>query len=556
MDGTLAAVRRSDTPLRRRPAGGGSLARQLLLLQALVVGVIVLTATAIAWVGAQRTAEHEARLQVRTVVAALTESPLVLDAVTGPRPTEVLQPYVERVRGETGTSFITVMAPDRTRFTHPNPAQIGGRFIGTIGPALAGRTFTETFTGTLGPSVRATGPVLDADGEVVGLVSAGITLDAIGADFAKSLPGVLGTGLVTLLAGTTGSWLISRRVRRQTRGLGAPALARMADYHQAVLHAVREGLLLVDGERRVRLANDEARRLLDLDDDPTGRPVGELGLPAELTDLLQGQAQAVDQVHVSGSRVLVVNQSPAQASGHSAGVVVTLRDHTELQALTGELAGLRAFAESLRAQAHEADNRLHTTVSLIELGRGRDAVDFATAALASAQQLTDRVVDAVEAPVLAALLLGKSATAHERGVRLEIDPGTSVGETGIPNGELVTIVGNLLDNAIDAALAGDPPREVQFAAWVEQDRLEIRVEDSGPGVPADALPHLFERGWTTKEDGAVPPTGCGWGLGLALVAQAVRRSEGTISVDPGPGARFCVSLPVRTPVAATPGGRR
>jgi sensor histidine kinase regulating citrate/malate metabolism len=225
--------------------------------------------------------------------------------------------------------------------------------------------------------------------------------------------------------------------------------------------------------------------------------------------------------------------------------VVTLRDHTELQALTGELDSVRAFAESLRAQAHEAANRLHTTVSLIELGRGQDAVDFATGELASAQQLTDRVVDAVEEPVLAALLLGKTATAHERGVRLEIDPGTAVGVTGIPSGDLVTIAGNLLDNAIDAALAGDPPREVHLAAWVEGDRLEIRVEDSGPGVPEEAVPHLFERGWSTKQAAGAVPRGLGRGLGLALVAQAVRRNGGSIGVRPGPGAQFSVSLPVR-----------
>ena len=138
------------------------------------------------------------------------------------------------------------------------------------------------------------------------------------------------------------------------------------------------------------------------------------------------------------------------------------------------------------------------------------------------------------------------------GAEQRIDPGTAVGETGIPSGELVTIVGNLLDNAVDAALAGEPPREVQFAAWVEDDRLEIRVEDSGPGVCADALPHLCERGRTTEAAGDVVPTGSGWGLGLALVEQAVRRNDGAISVAPGPGARFCVSLPVRTPAEAAP----
>ena len=535
--------------LRRRPT---SLARQLLVLQALVVAVVVVATTVVAYLDARDAVRHDAAVRATAIVRSLADTPLVIDAVTGPDPTRVLQPYVEKVRVDTGTSFITVFGPDRTRYTHPNPAEIGRPFIGTIAPALAGRTFTETYRGTLGPSVRATGPIFGPDHQIVALVSVGITLDKVGADLARALPVIGLTGLATLVAGALGSWLISRRLRRQTRGLAAPTLGRMLDYYNAVLHAVREGLLLLDDDGRVQLANDEARRLLSLESDPTGRHVTELGLSPELAATLAGRQQTVDAVHVSGGRVLVVNQALAR-SERSAGSVVTLRDHTELQALTGELDSVRAFAESLRAQAHEAANRLHTTVSLIELGREQDAVDFATAELASAQQLTDRVVDAVEEPVLAALLLGKTATAHERGVRLEIDPATAVGVTGLPSGDLVTIVGNLLDNAIEAALTGETPREVEFAAWVDADRLELRIEDSGPGIPEEAVPHLFERGWSTKDVDEALPKGLGRGVGLALVAQAVHRNGGSIEVRPAPSARFAVSLPVRMPVDVVPG---
>jgi sensor histidine kinase regulating citrate/malate metabolism len=552
--GTLAGVTVAALRTRRR-RGDASLARRLLLLQALVVAVVVLTATVVAYLDARQAVRAAAEEETTAIVESIADSPLVVDAVTGPDPTAVLQPYVEAVRADTGTSFITVLAPDRTRFTHPDPDQIGQPFLGTVGPALAGDTFTETYTGTLGPSVRATGPVVDDGGSVVALVSAGVTVEEIGQDLAAAVPGILGTGAVTLAVGALGSAALSRRLRRQTHGLSPAQLARMVDYHHAVLHAVREGLLLVDGEQRVQLVNDEARRLLGLADDPTGRHVGELGLPAELTAALGQQRTAVDEVHVTGTRVLVVNQAPPRPGGRSAGAVVTLRDHTELQALTGELDSIRAFAESLRAQAHEAANRLHTTVSLVELGRTREAIDFATAQLASAQRLTDRVVDAVGDPVLAALLLGKAATAHERGVLLEVDPATAVGETGIPGGDLVTIVGNLLDNAIDAALAGDPPREVQFAAEVDGGRLEVRVEDTGPGVREEDLPRVFERGWSTK-DTTGAPSGLGRGLGLALVAQTVARLGGTLSVRPGPGALFTVSLPVRRPVPAPAGAAR
>jgi sensor histidine kinase regulating citrate/malate metabolism len=535
-------VRTPSALVRRRDPG--SLARQLLLLQGLVVLVVVVVLGLVAWRQAGAAVEARATSQALSTAEAIADSPLVREAVVGTDPTAVLQPYVEQVRGDTGISFITVMTPDRTRLTHPDPAQIGRPFLGTIAPALAGGTVTETYTGTLGSSVRAVVPVFGAGSstDVVALVSVGITVAEIGDDVTAALPGILLAVLAVLAVGMLGSWAISRRLHRQTHGLGAAPLVRMLEYYDAVLHAVREGLLLLDGDRSVQLVNDEARRLLDLDGDVTGRHVSRLGLSAELTATLSGQRPATDEVHVNGSRVLVVNQAPARPGGRSVGTVVTLRDHTELQALTGELDSVRSFAESLRAQAHEAANRLHTTVSLIELGRNAEAVEFATAELAQAQELTDRVVAAVDEPVLAALLLGKAATAHERGVTLEVDPHTAVTATGIPGGDLVTIVGNLLDNAIDAALLGDPPREVQLALWVEEDQLRVRVEDTGPGV-ADPE-RVFERGWTTKES-TDAPRGLGRGLGLALVAQAVRRNGGSVTVRPGPGALFEVSLPVR-----------
>jgi sensor histidine kinase regulating citrate/malate metabolism len=201
----------------------------------------------------------------------------------------------------------------------------------------------------------------------------------------------------------------------------------------------------------------------------------------------------------------------------------------------------------LRAQAHEAANQLHTTVTLVELGRSEEAVEFATAQLAVAQQLTDQVVAAVDEPVLAALLLGKAAAAHERGVALEIDPSTAVHATGLPSGDLVTVVGNLIDNAIDAAATGSAPREVQVAMQLDEGVLEVRVEDTGPGLTEEQARRAFDLGWSTKDGDSAAPAGLGRGLGLALVASTVRRHGGEVSVRPGPGAEFRVTLPVPVP---------
>jgi two-component system CitB family sensor kinase len=303
----------------------------------------------------------------------------------------------------------------------------------------------------------------------------------------------------------------------------------------------------VDGEppaapphARVELLNDEARRLLDLPADVVGRRVDAIGLPPTLGDALAAGDTRTDEIHLTGDRVVVASQAPAAWAGRRVGTVVTLRDHTDLQALTGELDSVRGFAESLRSQAHEAANRLHTVVSLVELGRTEQAVAFATAELAVAQRLTDRVMAAVEEPVLAALLLGKTAEASERGVELVVAEDISVPEGVVDRRDLVTIVGNLVDNGIDAAAAATQgPRRVEVAAGLEGGELVIQVSDSGPGLDPEHLEVAFRRGWSTKTDDRL----IGRGLGLALVGQAVHRQGGTVRVTRDGGAVFTVRVP-------------
>jgi two-component system CitB family sensor kinase len=242
---------------------------------------------------------------------------------------------------------------------------------------------------------------------------------------------------------------------------------------------------------------------------------------------------------VAGGRVLVVNQLTARWEGRDLGTVVTLRDHTELRALTGELDNVRSFAEALRAQAHESANRLHSVVTMIELGHPERAVEFATAELAAAQQLTDQLVGAVSEPALAALLLGKAARCHEKGIEFVLTPDSAVRGGSVDPRDLVTLVGNLVDNAIDAALAAPPPRRVTVTAREDGDALLLRVADTGAGLRADQVRDAFQRGWSTKPAG---PLG-GRGLGLALVGQVIERYGGVVEVSNDRGAVFTARLP-------------
>ncbi|WP_248964423.1 ATP-binding protein [Sphaerisporangium perillae] len=513
-----------------------SLARQMLALQIVVVGITVAGGTLLAVWHTSRLLTHQAARTSRTAAISVADSPAVLAALDDPDPSAVLQPYAERVRREAGMDFITIMDREGRRYTHPNPLRIGGRFLGTTAPALAGRTFTEIYTGTLGPSVRAVTPVRDAAGRVRALVSAGITIDKISAQSRDQIVAALLTGLVGLSAASAGTYLVGTRLRRETHGLRSAELRRMYEYHNAILHAVREGLLLVDGDHRLALANDGARELLALPPDAEGRDIAGL-LPPSLAESLASGEDRSDEIHLTGDRVLVVSAASVRSGARTLGTVVTLRDHTELQALTGQLDAERGFAESLRSAAHEAANRLHTVVTLVELGRAEQAVAFATAELKTAQQLTDRVVGAVREPVLAALLLGKTAEAAERGVELSISPDSGLDDVSLDARDLVTILGNLIDNAVEAAMAGAAPARVRVHLRDENGGFLLRVSDSGPGLEARAAKEAFRRGWTTKGDGR--------GLGLAMVGQAVRRLGGTIEVGHGDaGAVFTVRLPL------------
>jgi sensor histidine kinase regulating citrate/malate metabolism len=493
--------------------------------------------------------------EVLGVARTLAVDPEVARSLAAPDPARVLQPLAERVRRDTATDFVVVMTTDGTRYSHPNPAEIGGRFRGTIAPAAAGGTVVETSTGTLGPSVRAVVPVVVA-GRVAGLVAVGQTVARVSSEMTRQLPLLVGTTAVALVLAGVGSWLASRWLRRTTHDLGPAELSRMYEYYDAVLHAVREGLLLLDRAGRLQLVNDEARRLLALPDDAVGRRVDDLGLPHALGSALASGEERADEIFLTDDRVVVVGQAEARWAGQHLGSVVTLRDHTELRALVSELRTIRGFAEALSAQAHESANHLQTVISLIELGRPEDALRFAATELAVAQHLTDVVVSQVGEPELAALVLGKAAEAGERGVELCVADDVEVPCGAADPRDLVTIVGNLLDNAVDAAAGAPAPdgsRWVRLEAGTVTadgvEELEIVVADSGPGLGPDAAAHAFERGWTTK------PTDrpLGRGIGLALVAQAVHRSGGSIDVVNEVGAVFTVRLP-RRGVAPAPAG--
>ncbi len=332
-----------------------------------IVLLLVVAAAVALVLQVRHDSEVEARNRSVAVASTFANSPGIREALRSPDPTAVLQPRAEATRRATGVDFVVVMNTDGIRYTHPKPDRIGKEFVGDIAPALAGETVTEEIEGTIGPLVQAVVPVETPDGEVVGLVSAGITTENVGGAADRQLPLVLIVAGVGLVLATAGTALVSRRLLRQTHGLGPHEMTRMYEHHDAVLHSVREGVLIVGPEGRLLLANDEAQRLLDLPEDAEGRQVRDLRLPEDTAELLSSGRVATDEVHLVKDRLLAVNQRPTDVRGGPAGSVATLRDSTELRALSGRAESARERLDILYAAGVGIGTSLDVTRTAEEL---------------------------------------------------------------------------------------------------------------------------------------------------------------------------------------------
>ncbi|MFB7054060.1 SpoIIE family protein phosphatase [Streptomyces vinaceus] len=322
--------------ITRRPR---SVARQVFVLQVAVVVLLAAGAVLALVLQSRHDVDREARTRSVAVAQTFAHQLGLRQALLTPDPSKILQPLTEVTRKDAGVDFIVVMNDQGIRYTHPLPDRIGKKFVGTIAPSLAGQVYTESVKGPLGQEIQAVVPVF-ADpykdgGPVVALVSAGLTVKNVTGVFQRQLPVILGTSAVGLALATVGAGLISQRLRRQTRGLGPTEMTRMYEHHDAVLHSVREGVLITDGGGRLLLANDEAKRLLRLPPDAEGQHIRELsGLDPQMADLLLSGRETTDEVHEAGDRLLVVNQRATRPRGRPEGTAVTIRDSTEMQVLS------------------------------------------------------------------------------------------------------------------------------------------------------------------------------------------------------------------------------
>ncbi|MFJ8937225.1 ATP-binding protein [Streptomyces sp. NPDC102365] len=574
-----------------------TLAGEMLVLQ---LAIVVVVLVAVAAVSLRQSATTFNRVEGRRVMALaeqLAATPLTRSLLLRPAPQQALAPLVNSTQTQSGVTSVTVADADGRIVSSTDPTAIGGRL--SLGAGVAdGRGWSGSLTLRGSRELVAQVPVLGATQENLGQPLGTVMIGEADPTVWQRLSGASSyllayLGIASGL-GLLGSWLLARHVKRQTLGLEPREIAGLAEHREAMLYGIAEGVIALDPQHRLTLANDMGRRLLDLPADCVGRSLADLGIEGRLRDVLAGDREGEggerDEVVVLHGRVLVMNRMTVAKDGRPLGSVTTLRDRTELAELEREIGSFRSSSELLRAQAHEFANQLHTISGLIQIGEQDEVVRYIRALSRRRQSLDVTLSRRVRDTAVAALLLAKSSLAAERKVSLRISDATALDRlTPEDAADVATVVGNLVDNAVDAAAAapgrdphgrevqGDDPHghdphgrevlshEVQghgalgsregplgreapvgHEAWVEvelrQDAssVEIVVRDSGPGVAPELAREVFSHGFTTKaaQEGER-------GIGLALTRLVCERHGGEISVTNTPdGAMFTARMTV------------
>ncbi|GAA1611216.1 MULTISPECIES: sensor histidine kinase [Kribbella] len=545
--------------LGRRP----TLAGQLLVLQLAIVVVVLVAVAAVSLAQSAATFNRVEGRRVTLLAEQLSGSPALRFNIRNPAPAEMLAPALQTSLAQSGVTSITV-------------ANSAGRVIAATNPTLIGTDLTygdpagdkrRGWSGELrvdsSRELVAQVPVLsegrDRFGRPDGTLGDQIGTVMVGERSPSVLQRLRGASSylaiylgIACVLGLLGSWLLARRIKRQTLGLEPREIAGLAEHREAMLYGLAEGVVALDPQLRVTLVNDVGRRLLDLPENAVGKFLRELGIEGRLCEVLSGDDEARDAVVVRRGRVLVMNRMSVVKDGRSLGSVTTLRDRTELAQLERELGSFRSSAELLRAQTHEFANQLHTISGLIQIGEYDEVVTYVGALNRYRESLDLTVTRRVHDTTVAALLMAKSSLAAERRVELRVSERTTLLRLDPAlSADIATVLGNLVDNAVDAAAQSGTPLS---PAWVEvelrQDAIsvEIVVRDSGPGVAPELAQEVFAHGFTTKAAAEGER-----GIGLAMTRMICRRRGGEVAVTnlTEGGAAFIARMSTqRTPEGA------
>ena len=464
---------------------------------------------------------------------------------------------IQPLRAESDASYIVIGdAREQHLYHSESPERLNLPMIGgDNADVLKGKTIITVRKGGIGVSLRSKAPIFDSHHQVIGIVSVGYLTSYIANINARLLwrTGMYGLALLLLLF--IFSWLLTRTLKKQMFGLEPKDIAQLVLQQKALLEAMYEGVFAVNADKRLILINRAAREMLNIRQSEQallGKPLDEvIQLPPSFfaPGNTAYDSRHHDHITVLNQRETIVNRVAIEVEpGTQSGWVFSFRDKNDINTLSSQLSQVTRYADNLRIMRHEQLNWTATLVGLLQMQRYDDALRYIQVQSEGAQQVLDFLSRQFVSPALCGLLLGKYVGAREKGVELVFDPACQLSRLpeGLSETELMSVIGNLVDNAVDATLK-TPARTAPVEVYISDrnHELVIEVADRGCGVDEAMKPHIFEQGFTSKPTDSSELTGSEHGIGLYLVVGYVRRAGGSIEISNNipQGTVFSVFIP-------------
>ncbi|WP_200553451.1 sensor histidine kinase [Kosakonia sp. LAM2021] len=481
-------------------------------------------------VGRQLYQEMSARAKIQAEEIAIIPN---LRQSVADKDIRAIAQFMHKVVAHSDASFIVIGDNKGMHLFHSVDSDVVGKTL--VGDdnteVLHGKSITTIRKGGLGISLRSKAPIFDDAGRVIGIVSVGYLTSYLDTITLGKVINIFIAAVLLLAALFIFSWFFTRSIKKQIFSLEPREIGLLVRQQKAMMESIYEGVIAIDSGLRIEVINQAARKLLELSQ-PTrelrGQTVDEVIAPVPFFDrsmMLENDTHdeicRFNQLTVIASRVRIMLENKLQ------GWVITFRDRNEIDTLSAQLSQVKRYVDNLRIMRHEQLNRMNTLSGLLHMERYDEAVRYIQAQSEHAQELLDFISSRFSSPTLCGLLLGKAARAREKGVELAFDPLCQMDRTCrlLGEAELISIIGNLLDNAIEATQRATLPHEpVEVLILLNERELIIEVADRGIGIDPAIRDHIFERGMTTKRSGD-------HGIGLYLIASYVTQVGGSIEVS-------------------------
>jgi two-component system CitB family sensor kinase len=481
------------------------------------------------------------------VAKLLAGAPMVIEALQGKDPT-LMQQKIELMRISINAAFIVIGDKEGVRYSHPISDRIGKKMQGGDNDKalIQGISYVSYAKGSLGNSVRGKTPIYDDVGNIIGVVSVGYLVTTIDDKVYQFLFFLIAMALLVVLANAIISSFTARRFQHAILGFEPEEFGKLYMELQVTLSTIKEGIISIDKNSHVTSINQSACQILNLNTEQVLNKSLEMVLPESgLTDILLTNIEESDVDTILNGQAIIANRKLIIVEGEVVGAVSSFRLKNEITELTKQLSQIREYAELLRSQTHEHRNKLTTISGLIQLGKTSEVLRLIGQETEHYQLLIQFLREAIVEPVIAGVLLGNSERARELRLILEIDDGSRLQRLPehIRAEDLVTIIGNFIENAFDACNADSTlnkdDKKVSISISDYGPEIIIEVEDNGCGLPEqlDQIA-LIKKGVSSKK-------GKHRGVGLFLVNQIITQYKGQLIMENNgiKGTRVTAYLP-------------